>query len=122
MSVWSGELPPARCFDTTVQAIAPAADRGVAFWTKRVIAICVLLAAVGAGVFIWMRVTHTIRTAEPVPVPKRPPIRAVVWSERVFASDEKLASWLSARGKSYRFWAHAHPRAAKVLEKHPRRR
>jgi hypothetical protein len=79
--------------------------------------LCFLVVAIGAGVFTWLRVTDTIRSAQPLPVPKRPHVAAVVWSQRVFLDDDQLIHWLNVRGSSYRQWARKHRHAAVLLER-----
>jgi hypothetical protein len=47
--------------------------------------------------------------------PPRP--NSVVWSQRVFTSEQDLDAWLEARGGSYETWADRHPSLASVFEK-----
>lgn len=72
----------------------------------RVLAALVLPAAVLLPVAY---VGHRLSSEEPPP-PLRP--TAIVWADRVFTSKADLASWLRARGGSYRAWAQRHPALA----------
>src|SRR5262249_38313013 len=98
-------------------SVIPAAETGrVARWSKHLVMGCLLVAAIAAGVLLWLRVTDTLRHATPVlPTAKRPPVTAVAWSDKVFLTDHRLAGWLNTRGASYGQWASKHPKAAAML-------
>jgi hypothetical protein len=104
-------------FDSVVDNAAHVA--GVpALWRRRTAMAALLLAfaaAVAAATATWLQVAHTISRPEPVVIPKRPPVSAVVWSNRVFVDLGMLERWLAARGTPYAAWARRHPHAVAVL-------
>ena len=104
----------------TTSADLPAVTHRLGRHAKRLGFVILLALSLAAAALIWLEVTKTLQHAEPVPVSKRPPVSAVVWSERVFSSQPTLERWLERRGRSYSEWAHKHPGAAKILT--PRRR
>lgn len=96
-------------------AIAPAGRsvgrRMVMFATVAVAVALALLAGVA-----WSRLVSTLRHAEPVTAPQRPPVNAVVWGNRVFTNRRSLARWLAARDERYSVWGRRHPSAAHLLK------
>jgi hypothetical protein len=74
--------------------------------------------AVGIVVLVLLisSIVHTMKHVKPVK-PKKPPVSAVVWGDRVFVGPGGLSHWLKVRGIGYSVWAGRHPPANHLLLK-----
>jgi hypothetical protein len=72
----------------------------------------VLVAVVALGVPFYLlgKTLHDVQ-----PVHSEAVARSVVWSGRVFLTQQTLSHWLHERGAGYRTWAERHPRAAHAM-------
>jgi hypothetical protein len=84
--------------------------------------VLVFPAAVTSAGAVWLKVATTLRAPDPVSIPKRPQVAAVMWSNRVFVDRAELERWIDVRDRSYTVWAREHPAAAAVLDGRVRRR
>lgn len=72
----------------------------------------VLCAVVALGIPFYL-LGRTLHNVEPVR--SDAVARSVVWSGRVFLTQQALSHWLHERGAGYRTWAGRHPRAARAM-------
>jgi len=72
----------------------------------------VLAAVVALGIPLYLlgKTLHDVQ-----PVRSDAIARSVVWSGRVFLTQQALSHWLHERGAGYRVWAERHPRAARAM-------
>lgn len=94
-------------------AVAPRAE--VPARLAIAIGVIVALLGLGAAALAWYRVADKLTNAHPVTVPAIHDVTGVIWSNRVFSSQEALTRWLRPRGLTYAGWATRHPALAKIL-------
>ncbi|HEY2372712.1 MAG TPA: hypothetical protein VGH82_09195 [Gaiellaceae bacterium] len=70
----------------------------------------VAVLALGIPFYLLGKTLHDVR-----PVRTDAVARSVVWSGRVFLTQQALSHWLHVRGVGYVTWAERHPRAARAM-------